>query len=97
MILSFTSQARADLARLREFIALHSEVSAERVAKSLLNGIMLLSRHPRLGRKVSRGDGDAAPEEIRDWMVDKYVVRYLISDQRLVVLRIWHQREDRPK
>ena len=96
MILSFTSQALADLVRLREFIAVHSEISAERAAKSLLKGIMLLSRHPRLGMRVSKGDGEAAPEEIRDWMVDKYVVRYLISDQRLVVLRIWHQREDRP-
>lgn len=94
MILSFTRLAQADLVRLREFIAKHSELSAERVSTQLLKGIMLLSKHPRLGRRVVKEDGDAAPEEVRDWMAGDYVVRYLIADQRLIVLRVWHQREN---
>ncbi len=96
MTLSFTRLAQADLVRLREFIAQHSEVSADRVAKELLKGIMRLTRQPRLGRRVAKGDGEDAPDEIRDWMAGNYVVRYLIADKRVIVLRVWHQRENWP-
>ena len=96
MTLSFTRLAQADLVRLREFIAEHSEVSANRVAKELLKGIMLLTKQPRLGKRVSKGDGEDAPDEIRDWMAGNYVVRYLIADRRVIVLRVWHQRENWP-
>lgn len=96
MILSFTRLAQADLVRLREFIAKHSELSAERVSTQLLKGIMLLTKQPRLGRRVAKGDGEDAPDEIRDWMAGNYVVRYLIADKRVIVLRVWHQRENWP-
>jgi plasmid stabilization system protein ParE len=36
-----------------------------------------------------------APEEIRDWVVGDYVVRYLIADEGIVVVRVWHGREQR--
>ena len=94
--LSFTRLAQADLVRLREFIAQHSEVSAERVATELLKGIMRLTKLPRLGRPVATGDGEEAPDEIRDWMAGNYVVRYLIADQGVIVLRVWQQRENWP-
>lgn len=38
----------------------------------------------------------AAPEEIRDWLVSDYVIRYLIAGDRVVVLRVWHGKERRP-
>ena len=37
-----------------------------------------------------------APEEIRDWPIGDYVVRYLITEERIVVLRVWHGKEQRP-
>lgn len=95
MILSFTRSARTDFERLREFIARHDESAAERVARQLLKGIDLLVRQPRMGRRVRDADGHDAPEEIRDWIVGNYIIRYLIADERIVVLRAWHHREDR--
>ena len=94
--LSFTRLAQADLLRLHEFIAKHSEVSADRVAKQLVKGIMLLTKQPRLGKRVAKGDGEDAPDEIRDWMAGNYVVRYLIADKRVILLRVWHQRGNWP-
>lgn len=95
MILSFTRAAQADFERLREFIARHDEAAAERVARQLLKGVSLLIKQPRMGRRVRDADGHDAPEEIRDWIVGNYIVRYLIAGERIVVLRTWHHREAR--
>ena len=81
--------------RLRAFIAKHNPAAAERLARRLIQGIERLLRNPRLGRRVTVAPDQMAPEEIRDWVVGEYVVRYLIADQRIVVLRVWHGKEQR--
>jgi plasmid stabilization system protein ParE len=93
--LAFSREARGDLVRLRAFIAKHDPTAAERLARRLIQGIERLLRNPRLGRRVTVAPDQMAPEEIRDWVVGPYVVRYLIVDQRIVVLRIWHGKEQR--
>ena len=81
--------------RLRAFIAKHNPAAAERLARRLIQGIERLLRNPRLGRRVTVEPDQMAPEEIRDWVVGEYVVRYLIADERIVVLRVWHGKEQR--
>ena len=82
--------------RLRAFIAKHNPAAAERVAKRLVQGIERLLQHPRLGRRVTVAPDQMAPEEIRDWPVGDDVVRYLITENRIIVLRVWHSKEQRP-
>jgi plasmid stabilization system protein ParE len=94
--LALSREARDDLVRLRAFIAAHDPSAAERVARRLIRGIERLIRFPRLGRRVIAAPGELAPEEIRDWLVGDYVVRYLIADDRVIVLRVWHGKEQRP-
>jgi plasmid stabilization system protein ParE len=94
--LAFSREARGDLVRLRAFIAKHNPAAAERVAKRLIQGIERLLQHPRLGRRVTVAPDQMAPEEIRDWPVGDYVVRYLITENRIIVLRVWHSKEPRP-
>ena len=96
MKLAFSREARGDLVRLRAFIAKHDPAAAQRVARRLVQGIERLIRHPRLGKRVAIAPGQAAPEEIRDWLVADYVVRYLIANDRIIVLRVWHGKERRP-
>ena len=96
MKLAFSREARSDLVRLREFIAAHDASAAERVARRLIRGIERLIRFPRLGRRVNAAPGEFAPEEIRDWLVGSYVVRYLVAGDRIIVLRVWHGKEQRP-
>jgi plasmid stabilization system protein ParE len=93
--LAFAREARNDLVRLRAFIAAHDPAAAERAARRLIRGIERLMRFPRLGRRVTVTPGEAAPDEIRDWLVGDYVVRYLIAGDRVIVLRVWHGREQR--
>jgi len=94
--LAFSREARSDLVRLREFIAAHDPSAAERVARRLIREIDRLMRFPRLGRRVIAAPGELSPEEIRDWLVGSYVVRYLIVGDRVIVLRVWHGKEQRP-
>jgi plasmid stabilization system protein ParE len=91
--LAFAREARDDLVRLRAFVAVHNPAAAERIARRLIQGIERLIRHPRLGRRVNVAPVELAPEEIRDWLVGDYVVRYLIAEDRLIVLRVWHGKE----
>lgn len=95
MKLAFSRQARDDLARLRAFIAQHDPAAAQREARKLIKGIGRLTRYPRLGKRVSAAPGQTAPEEIRDWPVTNYLVRYLIANDRVIVLRVWHGKEQR--
>jgi plasmid stabilization system protein ParE len=95
MKLAFAREARSDLVRLRAFIARHDPAAAERAARRLVQGIDRLVRHPRLGKRVTIAPGETAPEEIRDWLVGDCVVRYLIANDRVIVLRVWHGKERR--
>ena len=96
MKLAFSREARGDFVRLRAFIAEHGPAAAERAARRLIQGIERLVRYPRLGKRVDIAPDQIAPEEIRDWLVGDYVVRYLIANDRIIVLRLWHGKENRP-
>jgi plasmid stabilization system protein ParE len=93
--LAFSREARGDLVRLRAFVAQHNPVAAQRLARRLIRGIERLLRNPRLGRRVTVAPDQMAPEEIRDWVVGEYIVRYLTAEERIVVLRVWHGKEQR--
>jgi plasmid stabilization system protein ParE len=47
---------------------------------------------PEIGVPVSKAP---KPNSVRDLFVGQYVVRYLISNNLITILRIWHEKEDR--
>ena len=94
MRLSYTEEAIADLERLRAFIAEHDPKAAVRVALDLLARIERLCEFPLIGHTVAEAPD---PEHIRDFAFSRYVVRYLVSEKSLCILRIWHHREDRAR
>lgn len=96
MKLAFSREARGDVVRLRAFIAERDPTAAERAARRLIQGIERLVRHPPLGKRVDISPDQIAPEEIRDWLVGDYVIRYLIANDQIIVLRLWHGKENRP-
>jgi plasmid stabilization system protein ParE len=89
MLLQFTRSATRDLTRLRDFIARHDPSAAARASNRLGRIIRLLTDQPGLGQTV-----EDLPEA-RDLMAGDYVVRYTVRDECVVVLRVWHGREDR--
>ena len=92
MRLVYSQDAVADLIRLRQFIADHDPSAAARIAADLVARIDNLCSFPEIGRPVSQAP---QPETVRDFIFGKYVVRYTLHDQALVVLRIWHHYESR--
>lgn len=89
MDLQFTEQALDDLVRLREFIAEKNPAAAKRISEQLIESIDRLRDQPELGHGV-----DSLPG-VREWVARDYVVHYLILKNTLIILQIWHGREER--
>jgi len=90
MKLQFTAKALEDLERLHEFVAEKNPAAAERIRNQLLDTFQTLLEQPLGGKPVK-----SLP--VRQWVAGDYVIRYLIeNEQNLIIVRIWHGREDRP-
>ena len=92
MRLLYSPEVVADLTRLRAFIAEHDPAAAGRIAVELISRIDRLCEFPTMGHGVAEASDT---EAVRDFAFGHYVVRYSVHETALVVLRIWHHREDR--
>jgi plasmid stabilization system protein ParE len=92
MKIEYTDVATNDLIRLRAFISEYNPLAANRIAKKLIAGIKQLSQQPKLGHPVMQAPN---PEKIRDLVLGRYVVRYTLLTHTILILRIWHHKEDR--
>lgn len=92
MKISYTKQAIGDLQRLREFIANKNPEAANRIAQELIVAINKLKDFPQLGLKVEQSPN---PEQIRDLFVTNYTVRYLLTPNQIIILRLWHGKESK--
>ena len=91
MNLRYAPEAIGDLIRLREFVENSNPTAAQRIATDLLLGMEKLKVFPEIGLKVDRA---FEPHRIRDLYIGNYTVRYLIGDGEIVVLRLWHGKEN---
>ena len=91
MKILWTSKASGDLARLYEFLKPVAPDAAARVIRGLVNAPDRLLAWPRIGERL-----DAyAPREVRRIIVGNYEMRYEVRGTEIVVLRVWHTRENR--
>jgi plasmid stabilization system protein ParE len=89
--LKWTDKAYADLTRLYEFLAPLNQAAAVRTVQALSATPESLLANPRIGKRLEEFD----PREVRRLVVGRYELRYEVSDVSVVVLRLWHTREDR--
>ena len=92
MRISYSAESIDDLRRLREFIEIKNPRAAQKTATSILKGIRQLKSFPYLGVEVPQAPN---PEMIRDLIIGNYIVRYLVNDEKIYVLRVWHHKENR--
>ena len=92
LTLKFTHSANWDLRRLRAFIAEKNPIAAKRISARLRRGIKLLVNQPLMGVEVE----EFTDHNVREFYIDGYTVRYCVTRTELVVLRVWHDREDGP-
>lgn len=85
--------ARDDLERLHAFVLPHSLTAAERAITSILEAVEQLREFPQSGRPFQH------EPVFREWPVrfgaKNYVIRYRLTVDALVIVRVWHGLEDR--
>jgi len=91
MKLFYTPEAIKDLQRLKTFIEIKNPLAARKASLNLREGIDKLVPFPKIGLPVSKAPD---PQVIRDLYVSNYTVRYLIQKQVIIILRIWHNKEN---
>ncbi len=91
MALRWTTSARADLARLHEFLEPVNPRAAALAVRQLVAGAKRIPARPRLGQRL-RG---FAGREVRRILIGDYEIRYELAGRDMFVLRIFHTREDR--
>jgi plasmid stabilization system protein ParE len=91
MKIQWTRVAQSDLVRLYEHLKPVAPAAAARMVRSLARAPDRLAAFPRLGEKL-----DAfAPREVRRIIVSDYELRYELTADAVIVLRLWHCREHR--
>jgi plasmid stabilization system protein ParE len=92
MRVRWTAAARSDLVRLYEFLAPVNRRAAARAVQSLRSApARLLRDNPRIGTRVA----DFNHHEVRRLFVGDYELRYEILGEVIIIVRLWHTREDR--
>jgi toxin ParE1/3/4 len=86
------ARAVTDLDRLREFLFAKNPVTAARAVKAIIQGTTLLEKTPNLGRPMA--DGSKRRELFMPFGAGSYVLRYFIREETVVIVRVWHSRED---
>jgi len=86
-------RALEDIARLYDFLYKKNEEAAAKAAQILLRGSSLLEESPRLGRPMV--DGTGRRELFIPFGSGFYVLRYFLTSDTVIIVRIWHGREDR--
>ena len=92
MKLEISELATEDFNRLRKFISINNPVAANRMATRLAKGIRGLLLYPEVGKEVKMATN---PKITRDVFILDYHVRYTYTKKILLVLKVWHQKEDR--
>ncbi|MBE8167362.1 MAG: type II toxin-antitoxin system RelE/ParE family toxin [Shewanella sp.] len=85
--------AVTDLIRLRKFIQDKNPSAAKRAANKIKEGALTLIENPETGRPV---EGLSSFREILiPFGAGNYVLRYREDNLTIVVVRIWHSKEER--
>jgi plasmid stabilization system protein ParE len=91
MRVRWTSKASSDLARLHEHLRPVAPEAATRVVQQLARAPNRLLDYPRLGEKLEAYE----PREVRRIIVGHYELRYESAGGTIIILRLWHCRENR--
>jgi plasmid stabilization system protein ParE len=87
----WSADARNDVDRLADFVAAHDPIRAGEIELELQEAPKRLREFPRRGPRLSEFD----PREVREFRIGKYVLRYELAGTDIVVLRLFHSRENR--
>jgi len=91
MQLEWTLLALQDIERLSRFLFLKNPEAARKVVTMLADAPEMLLLHPQIGP----ADDAFSPRDVRSLFVGSYEMIYELTDTRIIILRVWHTKEDR--
>ena len=91
MKVKYSPESIEDLQRIVEFVENKNPYAARRIAIDLQEGVDRLKQFPEIGLPVLKAED---PEKIRDLYIRAYTVRYLIAENIIYILRVWHNKEN---
>jgi len=91
MKIKYSPESVGDLERVVEFVESKNPYAARRIAIDLQEGVEKLKQYPNTGLPVLKAPD---PEVIRDLYINDYTVRYLITEELIYILRVWHHKEN---
>lgn len=86
-------EAVDDLERLHAFLINKNADAAKRAAQTIIKGANKLSKYPEIGCPMN--DGTERRELFEAFGSGGYVLRYIIEDGTVFIIRVWHSREAR--
>jgi plasmid stabilization system protein ParE len=79
------------MVRLHAFLHPLNPRAAAQAVQQLVAAAEQLLTYPQLGGRLD----EFAPRDVRRLIVGDYELRYELTDTTVIVLRLWHGREDR--
>jgi plasmid stabilization system protein ParE len=89
--IQWTDKASSDLVRLHQHLSPVAPAAAARVVQQLAHAPDRLFEYPRIGEKLEAYE----PREVRRIIVGSYEMRCEIAAATIIILRLWHCRENR--
>ena len=86
-------EALADIQRLRLFLEDKNPTAATRAGRVLQAGSKRLAGFPEMGQPMN--DGTDRRELFLPFGAGCYVLRYIKDRQEVVIIRVWHSKEQR--
>jgi plasmid stabilization system protein ParE len=93
MRLVWLPEAQADIQCLYDFLYERDPSAAERAIRAMQLGAQRLLEFPHVGRRID--DATERREVYVPFGAGAYVLRYRMHAETIVVIRIWHSREER--
>ncbi len=86
-------QTQKDIKRLYDFLRDKNPTAANNAIRAIRTGARQLEDYPEAGRPMN--DGTGRRELVMTFGAGGYVLRYMLDDQKVVIIRVWHGRENR--
>ena len=91
MRIRWASKALSDIARLYEFLELVNSAAAAKTVQTLSAAPNRILEHPRIGVRLDEFED----REVRRLLIGAYEMRYELTFDEILILRVWHTRESR--
>ena len=98
MVLIWLQEAQDDFERVFNFLLSGNANAALKLIDQIDQAASLLKEHPFIGALMQDkvGDDDTKRRELFiPFGAGAYVIRYRIISERIIIVRVWHNREQR--